>query len=557
MRGAWKKSQRLNSAICVCALLFGAAVTIDAQEGTRPSATRKKIFLAGDKAIAYQLSDVERVQQGRQTLLRLVRRSEREPGGDDLFLNFESKTLFSNPAHQSLLIKSGLEISRHTNMSGNAGLFTLPSHLIRMKLPDYLNLSGNTQRREAGDFSFSLEIEPHAANGELLRRENFKGGRHYLFSIALVNNHVNVKLTNLLRRVGDSAETVLDSAEFNSIDKVRPQKRNQIIFAYDEAQGRLELNINGREQVVKFLKRETSDHYIVDFTPLKAAPVSLFSPFRGYADNVLFANRHLSGEDLRHYGAIEPYGDRYTQRRGSVLTEVYDMGYSASNINAIHADAEVPRDTHADWSFRCHNRRFDANLSSAALPFQPFAAAAGSKCRFVQLQAQLTADNAGEATPALKAFSLEYRENPPPERPLPPKVVKATADSVALDIMPNSELDVVKGGRYIIYYGHKPLKSEGAVYFTTTVVQGNAIKGEPIYHRVPVRVTVTNEMLSRNKHYADQNPRFKNRYPFLAPGLGYYFWVTACDSAYSDAQEFADHESAPSEPVFVRFSAAP
>jgi hypothetical protein len=511
-----------------------------------------KAFWQATASPAFQLSDVERTQLGRQSVLRLVRRSEREPDGDDLFMNFESGSLFSNPAHQSLILKSAVELTVHANMSGKAGLFTLPSHMVRMKLPDYLNLSGNTQRREAGDFSFSSEIEPHAANAEILRRENFKGGRHYLFSVALQNGHVTVKLTNLLRRIG-GVETVLDSIELISVDKVKSQKRNQVVLTYDEAQGRLELSINGREQVVKFLKREQTDNFALDFTPLKAAPLSLFSPFRGYADNVLFANRVLTGEDLRHYGALEPYGDRYTQRRGSIMTQVYDMGFSASNINAISADADLPRGTHADFSFRCHNRRFDASLMPAALPFQPLKAAAGNKCRFLQLRAQLTADNAGEATPALRAFNLEYRENPPPERPLPPRVVNAAAESVTLEIAPNSELDVVKGGRYIVYYGHKPHKSEGAVYYTATTVQGAAVKGEPIQHRVPVRLTITNDMLARNKYYADQNPRFKNRYPFFAPGLGYYFWVTACDNAYSDAQEFADHESGPSETVFVRF----
>jgi len=553
MRGAWKKFRRSNSITWALAALVAAGPNfVDAQEGTRPSATRSKTFHAADAFTTFQLNDVERTRLGRETVLRLVRRSDREPGGDDLFMTFESDSLFSNPAHQSLLQKSALESVPHAGMSGKAGLFTLPSHLVRMKLPDYLNLSGNGQRREAGDFSFSAEIEPHSANAEILRRENFKGGRHYLFLIALQNGHVNVKLTNLLRRLGGE-ETVLDSAELLSIDKIKSQKRNQIILTYDEAQGRIELNVNGREQVVKFLKREVNDNFTLDFTPLKAAPLTLFSPFRGYADNVLFANRVVSGEDLRHYGSLEPYGDRYTQRRGSVMTQVFDMGFSASHINHIHADAEVPQGSHADFSFRCHNRRFDANLQAAALPFEPLSRAAGNRCRFLQLKAQLTADNAGQITPALKAFQLEYRENPPPERPLPPQVAKVTADSVTLEIAPNSELDVVNGGRYIVYYGHKPLKSEGAVYFTSTVVQNGTVKGEPIHHRAPLKLTITNDMLMRNKLYADQSPRFKNRYPYFAPGLGFYFWVTACDNAYTDAQELADHESAPSKPVFVRF----
>ena len=557
MRGAWTKSPVSNSArLLACVLLLHLAASQHAQDGTRPSATKQKIFHAGESFMNFQLTDLERVNFNREMTIRLARRSDREPAGDDLWLNFESAALFSNPAHQSLLIKSGLEITAREGMTGNAALFTLPSHLIRLKLPDYLNLSGNTQRSETGDFTFACEIEPHAANAELLHRENFKGGRHYLFSVALLNGHVSVKLTNLLSRIGATAiqkDEVLDSIEMISVEKVKSQKRNQILLTYDEARGRLELNVNSREQVVRFLKREADDHFVLNLQPLRAAPLSMFSPFRGYADNVMFTNRVMTTEDLRNFGALTPYGDRYAQRRGTLLTAIYDMGFSASNINSIMVDADVPKNTHAEWGFRCHNKRFDERLGENALRFLKISVAPDTKCRFLQLRARLTADNAGETTPALKAFTLEYRQNPPPSRPIAPKTVKVTGDSVELDLRPNSELDVVKGGRYIIYYGHKPYKAEGAVYFRSTTTQRGIVKGEPIEHRVPIRVVVTNEMLAQNKYYADQNPRFKNRYPILEPAIGFYFWVTACDNAYSDAQEFADHESQPSETVFVRF----
>ncbi len=559
MRGAWKKYPGSSSVTLLSGLgLLLAAFTLSAQEGTRPSATRRKVFSAGESFLNFQLTDLERANFNRQSTIRLARRSDREPTGDDLWMNFESPALFSNPAHQSLLVKSGLEIIAREGMTGNAGLFTLPSHLIRLKLPAYLNLSGNTQRSETGDFTFACEIEPHAANAELLRRENFKGGRHFLFSVALQNGHVSVKLINLLSRIGapgSAQEAVLDSLELISIDKVKSQKRNQVLLIYDEAHGRIELNVNGREQAVRFLKREAADHFVLNLTPLRAAPLVMFSPFRGYADNVMFTNRVLNSEDLRHFGALTPYGDRYTQRRGTLLSAIYDMGFSASNINSLLAEAEIPKGTHAEWSFRCHNKRFDERLAESALPFMKLAAAPETKCRFLQLRARLTSDNSGEATPAIKAFTLEYRENPPPSRPLAPKVARVSAESVDLELMPNSELDVVKGGRYIIYYGHKAYKAEGAVYFKNTTTVGGIVKGEPIHHRVPVRVAITNDVLAQNKFYADRNPRFKNRFPILEPAIGFYFWVTACDNAYSDAQEFADHESEPSEAVFVRFEA--
>jgi hypothetical protein len=82
---------------------------------------------------------------------------------------------------------------------------------------------------------------------------------------------------------------------------------------------------------------------------------------------------------------------------------------------------------------------------------------------------------------------------------------------------------------------------------------GAMAQAEPITHKVPIRLVLTNEILAQNKKWSDAKPRFRNRYPVFEKGIGYYFWVTACDNAWSEAQEHADHCSEPSVPVFARF----
>ncbi|MBN8222688.1 MAG: hypothetical protein J0L53_17360 [Spirochaetes bacterium] len=545
MRGVWKKSRRWNKFVTA---LLAVAVTLPAaaQEGARLAASKRRVFGAGDKFLVQHSENLEEIHTGKARALRLLRDSDTKPVRDDLLVDFESDALFSNPAHQNLVVKANVDRTTHNGMSGLAGRFSLREHKLALKLPSYVNLSGNGLTRESGDFSFACEFEPNAADGEILRRENFVSGKQYLFSIVLVNGRLAVKLSNLLIPTGNEAARVVDSTELKALDKVKQGQRNLLILTYREAAGALRLELNGREQALSTLRRDAGNNFTITFENLASAPFVLFSPFRGYADNILFSNRVLNEEDIRHFGRLTPYGDRYEQRNGKFTSGLFDMGFSQSTVARLAGETETTAENSLTLWARCLDRRFDSALPERDLRFEKLAAVTGKKCRFIQFKGIFTADNAGESSPLFRSLSIEYRENPPPDRPLKPKIASARAETLDIELMPNTELDVVKGGRYILYYGHKPHKIEGAVYFT-------AAPGTKIAHQVPIRLQVTNEMLARNKAWADKNPRFKHRYPVFESGIGYYFWVTACDNAWGEAQELADHESLPSEAVFVRF----
>lgn len=541
MRAVWKSSTRSVK-------LFLAALTLalSAQEGTRPAATKQKIFVAGDSFLTKYSENLETINTGKAPALRLERQSDQKPVRDDLMIDFESDALFSNPAHQDLIQKANLERETHNGMNGKSGRFTLREHKLVLKLPPYLHLSGNGLTQEAGDFSFACEFEPTTADGEILRRENYIGGRQYLFSVKLTNGRIQVKMLNLLRQSGVEAKKVLESASLTALDKVKLGKRNLLLLTYAEGDGILRLELNGREQALYQLRRAQGDNFVIAFENLAAAPFTLLSPFRGYADNILFSNRVLGEEDIRHFGRLKPYGDRYEQRVGIFRSGILDMGFSQSTVVSASALTETTAENSVNLSVRCADKRFDAALAERDLKFERLSAITEKKCRFIQFKGVFTADNAGDSSPLFRQLKFEYRENPPPDRPLKPRVVMVNAGEIELELMPSTELDVLKGGRYIVYYGHKPHKIEGAVYFPES-------PGSKIAHKASMRLKITNDTLARNKAWADKNPRFKHRYPVFDSGVGYYFWVTACDNAWAEAQEFADHESQPSEAIFARF----
>jgi|GEM_PF-2963410 len=555
MRGGLRNSTTFIKLHRIAGVVVFALITplVLAQEGTRPTSTKRRVFTVDDKFLTLYTEHLEKIPNGNHHVLRLERKGDAAPAQDDLILDFESAALFSNPAHQPLILKSKLERTVHTGFNGSAAQFNLPEHRLKVKLPSFLHLSGDGLTTDSGDFTFACEFEPHSAQAEILRRENFFLGRQYLFAVTLRNNRIVVKFENLLQLPGSERGKFIESVELKSIDKVHPGKHNFLALSYDEAAGRIVLTLNDRQQAVHTLKRTTDENYTVSFRELKNAPLALFASYTGYADNILFSNRVISDEDLKHHGAIKPYGDRYDQRRGILKSDIYDMGFSQSNITEISASLSSDGENLLAVKYRCLDRKFSPRLTEQSLRFEAIGGAGGKKCRFIQFKAEFTADNAGRKSPQLRQIALEYRENPPPDRPGKLRIISVEADSVEVEIAPNTELDVVRGGRYIVYYGHKAHQIEGAVYFKSGAYMQQQFRGEPIQHKVPVRLKLTNETIAVNKSWADKNPRFKHRYPVFEPGIGYYFWVTACDNAYGEAQELADHESAPSEAVFVRF----
>ncbi|HRP70314.1 MAG TPA: hypothetical protein PLY93_12335, partial [Turneriella sp.] len=490
MRGALKKLalwSNLKRALFLLSFApFFATSLTNAQEGMATAPTQRKVFLARDNFLAALNENIERINlNDKVSALRLERKASTPKNLDDVLIDFEEDSLFTNPAYTQSIRKAEFERVTHKGMNGRSAFFSSREHGLQIQLPTHLNLAGGGLTTEAGNFSFVTEFNPTASNGEILRRENFVSGKQFLFSIRLLKGRVSVRLIHLIAEETSTDKKNYSSVELKSIDKIRLEQRNLLVFTYNEAQKKLTLTLNEREQEVYPLSK--SGTYIT-FENLLSAPYSLFVRYRGYADNILFSNSIFSENDVRDLGKLTPYGDTYTQRKGVIQSGIFDMRFSQSTVTRIAVSAQSTSENWLEVLARCIDRRFDAELSQRDLPFLPINRIEGAKCRFIQFKSIFTADNAGKTSPLLKSITLEYRENPPPDAPLKPKVTALDSESVQVTISPNTELDVIKGGRYIIYYGHTPQQIEGAVYFTDSPTTGLA-------HKVPLHVTVTNSIL--------------------------------------------------------------
>ncbi|MBV6493773.1 MAG: hypothetical protein LDLANPLL_01796 [Turneriella sp.] len=555
MRGAWKKLAHLSKkstvffAVLFLLLTFLASLANYAQSGLEAAPTQRKVFLPRDGFLFSHNENLEIINLNSKTpAISLERKAALQPSSEDIFLDFETDSLVRNPTHRTSIVEANFERQFHKGMAGQSARFLLRDHRLALKLPLYLHLAGGTLTREVGDFSFACEFSPDASNGTILQRENFVSAKQYLFSIRLTKGRVEATFTNLLAKTPLDQKPELKNATLKSIDKVQLKKRNHLSLTYSEAKGVLTLTLNGREQDTFTLQRESGANYVLNFENLAEAPYVLFPSYRGYADNILFTNRIFSPEEILDYGKLNPYGDKYEQRKGIFYSGIFDMRFSQSTITQISTVEKTTDENLLEVFARCMDRKFMPELSPNDIPFLPIQKMVGTKCRFIQFKGIFTSDNAGKTSPLLKSITLNFRENPPPEAPKTLRVIAVDSESVTFEIPPNTELDVIKRGYYFIYYGHKAHKIEGAVYFTRP-----PFSTQKIWHKVPIRVKITNDTLLQNKAWADKNPRYKHRYPFFEKGVGYYFWVTACDNAWGESQELADHESLPSEAVFVRF----
>jgi len=509
-------------------------------------ATKQKIFRAKDTFLRYKSEHIELVRIEGKDALRLERVGDTPHHSDDLVFDFEHESLLRNPADRNLVLESNLDRKREPDFSTQAAYFAKNGAGIKLHLPPRLNLSGQTLTREAGDFSFAAEIAPKATDAEILRRENFDSGTHYLFRIAIRKSRIVVELLNLIERKGASGQILTESVSLTSLDKLSDRETvHKLLITYNEALGLFQLIVDQKPQGDARIIKSVDRHSILSFAPLASAPTRLFALYRGRADNVVFANRIMTADDFAHFGKVTTYGDRYDSRKAFALSEVFDMRFSESSIVSAKLDAKATTENFIALKGRCSNKRFLPELLERDLPFKKKADLVSAKCRFLQFKIDMAANNNGTESPLLHALVFEYTENPPPERPLAPRIIEAKNEAITIELQPNVEIDVHKGGRYIIHYGHKPHEPQGAIYV------GENMK--PFTHKTSLRIKFDNTILAANKSWADKNPNFKNRYPVFETGLGYYFWVTACDNAWGEAQELRDHESLPSEAVFARF----
>ena len=174
----------------------------------------------------------------------------------------------------------------------------------------------------------------------------------------------------------------------------------------------------------------------------------------------------------------------------------------------------------------------------------------------------------GQHTAVVHNMRMETFEDRPPRQPMSLQVAATTSDSVTLRFMRNVELDVIHGGRYLVYYGIEPYKPLGVIRFknirvnypqkvmTIAITDDDKKSIADLTLQNRVYVTINNDLISKHIYWAKDKPLKRFDYPFLQENIPYFFWVTACDKSWNDTAETIDHESKPSKYVIVRPSAA-
>lgn len=474
---------------------------------------------------------------------------------------------FSKPIDRFL---SGIEVltSRYrfiegSNILGKAAGFERQDHEITFKSPSFLF----TERKDhVGDFSFYLRLKPYERKNQMdiLRKGGVFEGKLVAIKAFLSDGILVFSFRNFFSLNNQFVER-LEIASKYSLSLV---DFSNVVLNYKEASGQLTLFVNGIEQDRIYV----TDNGKMSGTPLlgkfhrfDGSVFQLGKGFLGQIDEMALCNCNLEAQtSAGSFSRRIKNSDHIKVTKGTYISPRYDIGFSASVIEKISLEKKMPAGTRIRFYLRHRNSYFSESMSESQFPFQEWN---GKKkvARYFQFKADLFPNALGNKTPELKRVSIRTIPNPPPNAPRGLSVVEEGQGSITLSFLRNPEIDVVKGGRYHIYYGlekdkalgvirYAQVESIGANDFRLVVINDKNFR-QPSKHPKDANrlvVKVTNKMITENLFYTQKKPRLKMSYPLLQRDVPFYFWVTACDSAYKEMDIYHDHESGASNKVVGR-----
>ena len=555
--GAYRKSNKSKL------LKFFLAVGLYFSLGTSVYPVAKDFFFGsgGSSFQSHQLQGVviQKASSGEENVL-LERKSVelQELQSEYLFLNFDS-TLRSGRAG------FGIDVARYRNIKGNnivgmAASFEQPKHGIDLEPPEYLF----TERKDhIGDFSIYLRFKPYERKNrmDILRKGGVFEGKLTAMYLYLENGQAVFSFRNIFSLGNVSAENVL----LRTRTSVSSEKFNELLLTYNEAKGEMTVYLNGIEQDKIFVTvngKSGATTLLGKFHAFDGSRLQIGRGFLGAIDEMLLANAVVDpATGSGHFGKPVKLAGRMDVDKGVFTSPRYDIGYSASSILKVLMNTEIPAGTRLKFFIRYSNLPFKPDTPDYELPFRPWRAMEVS-ARFFQYRIELFSDASGRISPRLKSLHIATRQNLPPAPPQGLAVIDESIEQITLSFFRNPELDVIKGGRYHIYYGLTQDKPLGVIrYARAESLEGGGSLLKTINDKDfrltgkdtnRLQITITNEMIEQNIVYTRNKPELRFEYPLLQGDIPYYFWVTACDSAYDEAPELRDHESKRSNVVIAR-----
>ena len=506
-----------------------------------------------------------------------------DKGGELDYLNRRFKDTY-------VITKANFNKKHYPDSVHNAASFESSDHQIWLVPPKNSFLNKSTQ---IGDFSILFLIKPHKDNRnmQIFYKTSFFEGRKHGLSCSLRGKRVVFQFHNLFWL----AESSLPLVEIKTKEQLSTARFYKLLLRYQEGKAKLSLFLDSIPQKVLYLTqtgKPNGSRYIARFHPWDKSPLIIGKNFIGALDEIVFSNRLIPAKnDIFSYGATHKIGPRFKQKSGLLVSKVYGMPHSRSMVSKFNYVAHEPPGSSIRIYLRLSDLPFSSDFPEAILPYQKipskkinnrnllglrkntslktegfnklafnnFQAKNLGKGKFFQWKAVFYPDPLGEHTPILEQVQVSYQENPPPSPPKNLEVVSVGNEKIVLRFSRNSELDVLQGGRYHIYYGIRSDEALGVIRYQkvnafekVTISDKDHVKTEDLRYQNRIQVTLDNQMIYENLVYTKQNPYLNYEYSFLQKNISYYFWVTSCDNSYDEKVEYLDHESRPSNYVIAR-----
>lgn len=444
---------------------------------------------------------------------------------------------------------------------GKAASFEQPGHEVLVQLPEQLF---HAQESDGKSFSIFFLIRPYQLRSEMpvMRREGIFEGKRQGFFVNFRSERIVFEFRNFF----SDGNRVLPLLSIGSRDAIDTRNFHSVLLTYSEVNSTLTLYLDNVEQERIFVT-DTGIPDATRFHPIyhkwDRSPLIIGRGLLAAIDEVILSNEVLDKNIAPgRFPGVERYGSLMRQKPGVYVSPVFDARHSDSRLLAAGIEKNEPSGTRILFEVRSSDSPGLDSMPESFKPFQTYNGGDQIRGRYFQYRLRLYADSNGEKTPEVKRVFLNVDPNLPPAPPRGLMVVNSESDEVTLRFMRNTEMDVIQGGQYYIYYGLNPNEPLGLIRYARVDAMSGVLSPindrdfrvtgqDPRYHNY-LEFTITNDVIMQNLDYARKDPRLIFEYPLLQPNIPYYFWVTAVDASYDEKDEHFDHESKASEAVFVR-----
>ena len=481
---------------------------------------------------------------------------------DSLYISFDKDQL---SLQSGAVLKAEYKVKKFPDSIKEAGSFEYPGHELLVAPADFMFLNKGIQ---SGDFSiyFRMKVYQQKNTMEIIKKIGYFEGRAQGFRAAWQSEYIYFEFFNFFHGENQVEKKLKISAR----DKISDTGFHEILLQYKEEDGSLSLYIDRIEQEKIYVTDDkTTKGTILDpgFHRWDNSPLVIGRNFLGALDEMIFSNKALSLDSYSgKYPEVSRNGVRFEQTPGVAVSKVIELPYSASKVDTLNYQASIPEGANVDFYYRYSDKVFNEEESEDNLPYQlrlknfvPF------RARYIQWKAELYSDSTGAQTPVLTKVSFSYQDNLPPRPPENLMVVESeNGDNILLAFKRNLEVDVINGGRYLLYYGVKAYEPLGVIKFKELkksddgrllgipVTDNDIWSTNDVRYQNMLQIFINNELIEKNLVFYRSSPGHLNEYPLLQKKIPYYFWITACDNVWDDKIEHNDHESKPSNYVVIR-----